>query len=112
MPHTQTLNDYVVYKFKLARGLKENRMPVTNSRLLLGIVKGLPREFEHQKANLYTSLKERDQGEVVHTLMTTARLLGYDDSGKKIPFAHALPNVTLGTWEGEGEGEEGCSQGH
>lgn len=47
-----TLNDYVVFEFGLARGLKENQSPVTNSRLNYGLVKGLPREFETQKANL------------------------------------------------------------
>jgi hypothetical protein len=103
MPSSQSINDYVVNKFKLARGLKENQVPVSNSRLIFGIVKGLPREFENQRASLYTSLKGCGQDAAVHTLTQAARLLGYDETGKKVLSANVLPNVSPG-YMGRGRG--------
>ena len=103
MSSTQSVLDYVLYKFKLSRGLKENRVPVSDSYLAFGIVKGLPQEFENQKANLYTSLRGCDLDAVTHILMSTARQMGFDDSGKRIPSANSLPNVTPG-YMGRGRG--------
>lgn len=103
MSSSQSINDYVVNKFKLARGLKDNQIPVSNSRLMFGVVKGLPREFEHQKAGLYTSIKDCGQDAAIHTLIQSARLLGYDETGKKVPSANALPNTSPG-YMGRGRG--------
>lgn len=103
MSSNQTLRDYVPEKFRVARGLKENQNPVTNSRLTFGIVKGLAREFEAQRAGLYTALKDHGQDEVVHILISSARLLGYDGTGKRVPSANALPNFSPG-YMGRGRG--------
>jgi hypothetical protein len=70
---------------------------------MFGVVKGLPREFEHQKVGLDTSIKDCGQDAEFTPLINPARLLGYDETGKKVPSANALPNTSPG-YMGRGRG--------
>jgi hypothetical protein len=79
---------YVARKFRLARGLQANNHPCSDGRLKMGIVEGLPKQFDHAKSNLYTSCLGQDEDKVTLNIQTCSRLLGIDEFKAPSPSAN------------------------